>query len=110
IWSVDKDQPIERVASMDQRVRASEAQRHFALIVFEAFALAALALAAIGIFGVLLGSVTERIREIGVRAALGATQGDIVGLILRQAMLLALAGIVIGVLAASAASRAIDTL
>ena len=79
VWSVDKDQPIVRVATLDALLTASAASRRFALTLFEAFGLAALVLAAAGIYGVLAGSVVERWREIGVRAALGASRGDIVG-------------------------------
>ena len=70
IWSVDKDQPIVRVTSMDALLAASESRQRFAMVVFEAFALVALVLAATGIYGILSGNVTERMREIGVRAAL----------------------------------------
>ena len=88
IWSVDKDQPIVRVATMGELVAASAAERRFALILFEAFGLAALVLAAIGLYGILSGSVTERTREIGVRSALGASSRDILALVLRQGMVL----------------------
>ncbi len=110
IWSVDKDQPIVRVAMMESLVAASEAQRRFALTVFESFALVALALAATGIFGVLSGSVTERTREIGLRAALGATRGNLVALVLRQGLTLTCLGVVIGLAGAMAASQALITL
>lgn len=110
IWSVDKDQPIVRVATMNDLLARSEAERRFVLILFEAFGLVALALAATGIYGVLSGSVTERMREIGVRAALGATRGNIVGLVIRQGMMLTLIGIAIGLAGASAASQLLVTL
>jgi putative ABC transport system permease protein len=110
IWSVDKDQPIVRVALMDELVAASAAERRFVLILFEAFGLVALALAATGIYGVLSGSVTERTREIGVRAALGATRGSLVAMVLRQGMMLIGIGVVVGLVAAVAASQAIAAL
>jgi putative ABC transport system permease protein len=110
IWSVDKDQPIVRLATMDDRLAKSAADRRFALILFETFGLAALVLAAIGIYGVLSGSVTERTREIGVRLALGASRGDILALVVRQGMTLTGLGVVIGLSGAVAASQAIVTL
>jgi putative ABC transport system permease protein len=110
IWSVDKDQPVVRVATMDALLAASEAQRRFALIVFEDFALVGLALAATGIYGVLSGSVAERTREIGVRAALGATRAHILALVVRQGMSLAVLGLLIGFAGAMAASRGLITL
>ncbi len=97
IWSVDKDQPIMRVSTMEKLIATSEAARKFALVLFEAFALVALILAAAGIYGVLAGVVTERLREIGVRAALGASRGDLVRMILRQGMGLTAAGVIAGV-------------
>jgi putative ABC transport system permease protein len=107
IWSVDKDQPVVRVARLDDLVAASAAARRFALLLFEAFALVALVLAAAGIYGVLAGSVAERTREIGVRAALGASRADILTLVVRQAMTLTGVGVSFGLAAASVATRTI---
>ena len=110
IWSVDKDQPIIRIATMESLVTQSEAQRRFALILFEAFALVALVLAGTGLYGVLSGSVTERTREIGIRAALGATRSDILTLVVRQGMRLTAFGVAVGLAGAVAASQALITL
>ncbi len=110
IWSVDKDQPITKVATMDGLLDRSEAERSFALMVFEAFALAALVLAATGIYGVLSGSVAERRREIGVRSALGASRADIVALVVRQAITLTGLGVVLGLGGAVVGSRGLSTL
>ena len=110
IWSVDKDQPIVRVATMDSLLAASESERRFVLMLFEAFALVGLVLAATGIYGVLSGNVTERTREIGVRAALGASRSSILALVIRQGMSLTVLGVLIGLSGAVAASRAIATL
>lgn len=110
VWSVDKDQPIVRVGTMDNWVAASTAERRFTMIVFETFALVALALAATGIYGILSGGVTERRREIGVRAALGASRREILALVVRQGMGLTGVGMAIGFVAAGLASRALVTL
>jgi putative ABC transport system permease protein len=110
VWSVDANQPIERIVSMDALIERTASQRRFALVVIETFALAALLLAAIGIYGVLSGSVTERMREIGVRAALGASRGNILGLVVWQGMALTSLGVAIGLGAAVAATRALVSL
>jgi predicted permease len=110
IWSVDKDQPVVRVSTMDELLAASAAERRFALILFETFGIVALVLAATGIYGVLSGSVTERTREIGVRLALGATRRNILALVFRQGMTLTGLGIALGLGGAVAASQAIITL
>ncbi len=105
IWSIDKDQAIVRTITMDGLIARTAAERRFTLILFEAFAIVALILAAAGIYGVLSGSVAERTREIGVRAALGASRQSILRLILGQGMSLTGLGMAIGVAGAIAASR-----
>jgi len=110
VWSVDSDQPVIRVAMMSELVAGSAAQRRFALILFQTFALAALVLAAAGIYGLLWGSVAERSQEIGLRAAVGATRARIVALVLGQGVRLTLLGIAIGLIAAATASRLLETL
>jgi putative ABC transport system permease protein len=110
IWSVDKDQAISRVETMDNLVARTAAERHFASIVFEAFGLVALILAATGIYGVLAGSVTARTREIGVRAALGASRADILALVAGQGARVTIAGMAAGLAGAVAASRALTTM
>jgi putative ABC transport system permease protein len=110
IWSVDKGQPIVRVMTMDRMMAVTEAERRFVLILFEAFGLMALLLAVVGIYGVLSGNVAERTREIGVRAALGASRGDILALILRDGMRLTALGIAIGLCGAFAAAQGLRTL
>jgi len=110
IWSVDRDQPILRVATLERLLAASAAERRFALILFEAFALAALVLAAAGIYGVLSGSVAERTREIGVRAALGASRRSILALVLRSGLGLTGLGLLIGLAGAVLATRGIEAM
>jgi putative ABC transport system permease protein len=108
--SIDKEQPVVRVATMDERMKISAADRRFALLLFEAFALTALILAAVGTYSLLSGSVTERTREMGIRSALGASRFDILTIVLRQGMTLTGLGIGIGIVGAGIASRALVTL
>ncbi len=110
IWTVDPDVPIVREAAMDDLVERTAATRRFILVLFELFAVVALVLAAAGIYGVLSGSVNERLREIGVRAALGATHTDIVRLVLRQGLILTGVGAAAGLAVALGLSQAIASL
>lgn len=110
IWSVDKDQPILRVATMSALLERSVAERRFVLILFEAFSLVSLVLAAMGIYGILANSVAERTREIGVRAALGASRGSLLGLMMREGLTLVLAGLVGGLGASLVATRGLRSL
>ena len=107
VWSVDPDVPVARIASMDDLLARTAAARRFALFLFALFGALALVLSGAGIYAVLAGSVAERTREIGVRAALGATRRDIVRLVLRQGMTMTGIGVAAGIAAAAAASRII---
>lgn len=110
VWSVDKEQPIVRVATMDSLLRQSAAERRFVLILFEAFGLVAWILAATGIYAVLSSSVTERRKEIGVRSALGASSRGILGLIMRQGMRLTGFGILVGLAGSVLATQSIGAM
>lgn len=110
VASIDKDQPLTRIATMDDLLASTAAERRFAMVLFSAFAMVALILSAAGIYGVLSGSVTERTRELGVRAALGASRGRVLTLVVRQGMILTGLGVVIGLAGAVLASQLIVTL
>jgi putative ABC transport system permease protein len=110
IWSVDRNQPIVRVITMDRLMAITEAQRRFILILFETFGIVALLLAAVGLYGVLSGSVAERIHEIGVRMTLGATRNDILSLAIWDGMRLTAFGVGIGLCGALVATRGIASL
>ena len=110
IAAIDPTQPIVKVATMDQLIATSTAQRRLALVLFTAFAIAALLLAVAGVYGVLAGSVAERTRELGVRSALGATPRDIVRLVIGQGGRLAAIGIVLGLGGSLAVTRYLHSL
>jgi putative ABC transport system permease protein len=107
---VDKDVPIVREATMTSLAKLAVADRRFALVLFEAFGIAALILVTTGIYGVLSGSVTERTHEIGVRAALGAAPLEVVGLVVRDGLAVAIVGVIAGLGAAAVATRAMGAL
>jgi len=109
IAAIDPTQPIVKLATMDQVIAASTGQRRLALVLFAAFAVAALLLAVAGIYGVLAGSVAERTREIGVRSALGATPRNIIALVVSQGGRLSAIGIAIGVAGSLALTRYLRT-
>ena len=105
ILNLDKDQPITEVRTMDQVVASSLERRRFNLLLLGLFAGLSLVLTVVGVYGVVSYSVTQRVHEIGVRTALGASPSQIVRLIVKQGMLPALIGIVVGLLGAFALTR-----
>jgi putative ABC transport system permease protein len=109
VRSVDPDQPISNVAHMDELLSRSVGERRLSMMLLSLFSGIALVLASVGIYGVMSYSVTERSRELGVRIALGADRRDVLRLVLRQGMRLALLGIGIGLAAALALTRLIES-
>jgi putative ABC transport system permease protein len=85
VWAIDKDQPVTNVRTLEEIVSASVAQRRFQMLLLVVFASVAVALAVIGIYGVLSYSVTQRTPELGIRIALGAKPARILAMVLRQA-------------------------
>jgi predicted permease len=110
IQAVDPEMPVYDVGSMDQRLYGSLARQRFSMFLLGVFALIALILAAIGVYGVMAYSVSQRTHEIGVRIALGARPDAILRLVIRQALILAALGIAIGLVGAFALTRVMSSL
>jgi putative ABC transport system permease protein len=110
VRALDKDQPVADVRTMDQWVARNLSQARFSSTLLTAFAALALLLSAIGIYGVMSYSVSQRTSEIGIRLALGAEAGDILGMIVGHAVRLAGIGLAIGVVLALALSRTLTSL
>jgi putative ABC transport system permease protein len=110
VQAVDKDQPVYNVRAFDDVVRNSLGTRRVSMQLFTVFAIAALLLAAVGIYGVMAYSVTQRTQEIGIRMALGAQRRDVLTLIVRDGMILAAGGVVLGLLASAGLTRLMSNL
>ena len=110
VTDLDPNLPIFRVRTMDQIAANAVAQPRVYLLLLSLFAIVAVLLAALGIYGVLMHTVAQRTREIGIRLALGANRREVVSLIVRQAVLLAVAGLAIGLGLAFGTSRLMTSL
>jgi putative ABC transport system permease protein len=110
IWTVNKNQPFSSIATIEQLVSRSLGERRFSLLFLTTFASIALALAGVGIYGLISFNTSQRTHEIGVRMALGAGRRDIFKLIVGQGMALALIGVALGLAAALALTRYLSSL
>jgi putative ABC transport system permease protein len=110
IQEVDKDQPVYNIATMEQLLTKSIAQPRFSTLLLGVFALLALALTAIGVYGVVSYAVAQRTREIGIRMALGAQVRDVLRLVIGQGLKLVLIGVALGLAGAGALTQAMKSL
>ena len=107
---IDPNQPLVNVRTMETAVSASVAQPRLQMVLLIVFASVAMILAAIGVYGVMAYTVSQRVTEIGVRMAVGASPGRVVAMVVWQGAQLALIGIIVGVVAAGFAARAVERL
>jgi putative ABC transport system permease protein len=109
VADIDKTVPIYDIQGMEEMVADSGSLRRFDMWLIGAFAVLALVLAAIGIYGVMAYSVSQRTREIGIRMAMGAQKENVLLLILKQGSLLAVAGVIIGLMGALAMAKVMES-
>jgi len=110
VKEVDREQYIPDIEPMSRYLADSVAQRRFQMMLLGLFAAVALVLAGVGLYGVMSYTVTQRTHEIGLRMALGAQMGDVLKMVVRQGLFLALVGVALGLVAAFAMTRAISSL
>ena len=110
IWKVDSQLPVTKVQTMDEVSAASFAARRFNMLLLAIFSSLALMLAAVGVYGVMSYAVTQRTQEIGIRMALGAQMGDVMKLVLKSGLVLALIGVGLGLAGALALTRLMTSL
>ncbi len=110
VLNLDKEQPVSNIRTLDRLLSTSMAQQRFSVSLLGVFAAVAMALAGVGIYGVLSYSVTQRAHEIGIRMALGAGRRDVLKLVVGHGMLLTLIGVAIGLGSAFALTRVMSTL
>ncbi len=109
VEAVDPNQPVAAISTMEKNVSTSLAARRLIMTLLGTFAALALLLASVGLYGVMALNVTQRMRELGIRMALGAARADVFRLVLSQGIVLVAIGVTLGLLGAIAASRALNS-
>jgi putative ABC transport system permease protein len=107
---VDVSQPLVNVRTMNTAIQGTVAQPRLQMVLLVAFAILAVVLAAIGVYGVMAYTVSQRVPEIGVRMAIGASPGRVIAMVIWEGARLSLAGLGLGLLAAAFAARAVESL
>lgn len=108
IWVEDKDQPVDQIRTVEQLISDSVSRQRFTMLLLLIFAAMSLVLAAVGIYGVMAYSITQRMHEIGIRIALGALRSDVLKLVIRQGLILITVGVTIGLAGALALTRVLS--
>jgi putative ABC transport system permease protein len=109
VYQSDTEQPIYEVQTMQQIVSDSMSAERFPMVLLAAFGGLALLLASVGIYGTISYSVAQRVREVGIRMALGADKGNVLLMFVGQELRLALTGIVVGIVAALSLTRTLSS-
>ena len=109
VYGSGSDQPVYNVRTMDSLVSGSMAPQRLPMILLVAFAILALLLATVGIYGVISYSMAQRVQEVGIGMALGAAKGDVLRMLVGQGLRLTLAGVAIGAVAALALTRTLTS-
>jgi len=110
VWSVDKNLPVYEMKTLDQYLGLATAQQRFNALVLGLFAMLAVVLSMVGLYGVVSYSVGQRTHEFGVRIALGAKHSELMSMVLRQGLSLVIVGIALGLVGASALTRFLSSL
>jgi putative ABC transport system permease protein len=110
VWAIDRNQPIQSTRTVEAILATSQANRRFTTLMLAVFSLVALLLAAIGIYGVIAYSTAQRTQEIGVRMALGARRADVLRMVLKEGLMIGVAGLTLGIAAALVLTRFMSAL
>jgi putative ABC transport system permease protein len=109
VHDLNPNQPLVRFRTMEENISTSVSQPRFRTVLLGIFAISALLLSAVGIYGLMAYSVTQRVHELGIRITLGAQRGDVLKLIVGQGLKLVLLGVIVGMLGAFALSRVLSS-